>query len=27
VVTPVKRGELLTALLRTQAMGGIPAPN
>jgi two-component system sensor histidine kinase/response regulator len=27
VVTPVKRGELLTALLRTQVMGGIPAPN
>ena len=27
VVTPVKRGELLTALLRTQAMGGMPVPN
>jgi CheY-like chemotaxis protein len=27
VVTPVKRGELLTALLRTQAVVGKPAPN
>jgi hypothetical protein len=27
VMTPVKRGELLIALLRTQSMGGMPAPN